>query len=306
MDYIQLYCQEQGATGFTSYIEIDLYNTEPIKLTKSVQSLTDPTATTSTFSRTFRVPSTNANGQYFKAVFNVNTIDYDATITADAYINVNGTYFIGGNVRLQNVFRNDATGKIEYDLLFLGETGNFGTIVAPKDLSTLNLSDYTHALNYTNIQNSWTYNLFGGDIVYPLAEWGYTYSSGAVAIPTQSTLARYDATVAPKGFTNAINPLALEQFKPAVRVKAIWDRIFQEAGFTYDSTFLGNLGALNGSDTFTKLYMISTNEASTIQTDSVAFEAQLTQSYAVSTGTSIFNQLLFSTELFDDANAYNP
>jgi hypothetical protein len=306
MDYIQLYCQEQGATGYASYIEIDLYNTEPIKLTKSVQSLTDPTATTSTFSRTFRVPSTNANGQYFKAVFNVNTIDYNPSITADAYINVNGTYFIGGNVRLQNVFRNDATGKIEYDLLFLGETGNFGTIVAPKDLSTLNLSDYTHALNYTNIQNSWTYNLFGGDIVYPLAEWGYTYSSGAVAIPTQSTLARYDATVAPKGFTNSINPLALEQFKPAVRVKAIWDRIFQEAGFTYDSVFLGNLGALDGSDTFTKLYMISTNEASTIQTDSVAFEAQLTQSYSVSTGTGIFNQLVFTTEIFDDANAYNP
>ena len=110
MDYIQLYCQEQGATGYASYTEIDLYKTEPIKLTKSVQSLTDPTATTSTFSRTFRVPSTNSNGQYFKAVFNVNATDYDATQTADAYINVNGTYFIGGNVWLLNVFRNDATG----------------------------------------------------------------------------------------------------------------------------------------------------------------------------------------------------
>ena len=302
MDYIQLYSQQQGATGYASFTEIDLYKTEPIKLTKSVQSLTDPTATTSTFSRTFRVPSTNSNGQYFKAVFNVNATEYDATQTADAYINVNGTYFIGGNVRLQNVFRNDATGKIEYEILFLGETGNFGTIVAPRDLSALNLSQYAHTLSYTNIQNSWTYNLFGGDIVYPLAEWGYTYSSGAVAIPTQSTLAVYDATVAPKGFTKATvprNPLALGQFKPAIRVKAIWDRIFEEAGFTYESSFLNET-------VFTNIYMVSTNEATTVQSDSVAFEAQLTGSLGVSTGTSIFNFIPFTTEIFDDANAWDP
>lgn len=305
MDYIQLYSQQQGATGYSSYVELDLYPAEPIKLTKSVQSLTDPTANTSTFSRTFRVPNTNTNGQYFKAVFNVNSTDYDATQTADAYINVNGSYFIGGNVRLQGVFRNDATGKIEYELLFIGETGNFGTIVGPRDLSSLNLSEYTHTLSYANIQNSWNYNLFGGDIIYPLAEWGYTYNTTTLQ-PTQSTLAVYSATGAVKGFTNSANPLALEQFKPAIRVKAVWDKIFEEAGFTYESDFLGDLGSPNGADTFTNLYMISTNEASTIQTDSVAFEAQLTVSYAVSIGTSIPNLIPFTTEIFDDANAYDP
>jgi hypothetical protein len=296
MDYIQLYSQQQGATGYASYVEVDLYPAEPIKLTKSVQDLYDPTATKSTFSRTFRVPNTNSNGQYFKAVFNVNSLDYDATETADAYINVNGTYFIGGNVRLQNVFRNDATGKIEYELLFLGETGNFGTIVGPKDLSDLNLAEYAHSLTYANIQNSWTYNLFDGDIVYPLAEWGYTYDS-ATQQPTQSTLSVYGGTASVKGFTNSANPLSLDQFKPAVRVKAIWDKIFEEAGFTYESTFL--------EDTvFTNIYMISTNEASTIQNDSVAFEAQLTNSYTVSTGNSVFNRIPFTTEIFDDSNSW--
>ena len=298
MDYIQLYSQQQGASGYASYTEIDLYPAEPIKLTKSVQDLNDPTATKSTFSRTFRVPNTNDNGQYFKAVFNVNSLNYDATQTADAYINVNGSYFIGGNVRLQNIYRNDATGKIEYEILFLGETGNFGTIVGPKDLSDLNLSEYAHALTYANIQNSWTYNLFDGDIVYPLAEWGYLYDATTLQ-PSQSTLAVYGPTAAVKGFTNSVNPLSLDQFKPAVRVKAIWDKIFEEAGFTYESAFLDET-------VFTNIYMISTNQATTTQDDSVAFEAQLTSSYTVSTGTSIPNRIPFTTEIYDDSNSWNP
>ena len=257
---VQLYARQQGATGpdYSQYTLIDTYESEPIKLTKSIQGLEDPEVTTSGYSQTFRVPSTSSNGQYFKAVFNVNSVDYDATIKADAYINVDGAYFTSGNIRLTNIYRNDRTGKIEYEIVFMGETSNFGAVISPKDLSALNLNQYTHNLTYTNVVNSWTGGLFSGDIVYPLAEYGYTYDDNGQ--PEQSTLSVYNGTTSLKGFTNSSNGLSPQQFKPAIRVKKVWDQIFTEAGFTYTSNFIGGIGATSSSF-FSDLYMLSSNTA---------------------------------------------
>ena len=257
---VQLYARQQGATGpdYSQYTLIDTYESEPIKLTKSIQGLEDPEVTTSGYSQTFRVPSTSSNGQYFKAVFNVNSVDYDATIKADAYINVDGAYFTSGNIRLTNIYRNDRTGKIEYEIVFMGETSNFGSVVSPKDLSALNLNQYTHNLTYTNVVNSWTGSLFSGDIVYPLAEYGYTYDDNGQ--PEQSTLSVYNGTTSLKGFTNSSNGLSPQQFKPAIRAKKVWDQIFTEAGFTYTSDFLGGIGS-TADNLFSNLYMLSSNTA---------------------------------------------
>ena len=305
MQYIQLYVKKQGVVGFSAYTELDLYNDEPIKITDSIQDA-DPTANTSGFSRTFRVPNTPVNNKFFKAVFNVNSVDYDATQTADAYINVDGLFFISGNVRLESIIRNDSQGKVEYTLIFLGEIGNFGTIVGPKDLSQLDMSDYAHAITYTNITNSWNNNLFGGDIVYPLAEWGYDYNS-TTNQPIQNTLSVYNGLTgaggSTKGFTNSSFPLAINQWKPAIRVKAIWDKIFEQAGFTYESDFMGDIGQMNGSNNFLNLYTISTNTDTATLESSVDFSVIPTPSQTIPV--NVPTKMLFNFLNFDDANAFD-
>ena len=299
MNYVQLFAQKQGETGYASYVELDLYPQDPIKLTKGVQSVEDPTVNRSSFTRNFRVPNTNTNGQYFEAVFNVNSLNYNSTITANSYILVDGQLFISGNLRLDNIYRNDSTGKVEYELIFIGETGNFGTIVAPRDLSALDLSEYNHAQSYQNIKNSWTYSLFGGDIVYPLAEWGYTYSTSASVQPTVSTLSYYDGVNSIKGFTNVINPLSIEQFKPAIRMKALWDKIFEEAGFTYESQFLN-------STTFTNLYFVSTKDASAILPNTVGFQVANTFPQSLPIGSGIWTKMDLNSEFYDNGNSFDP
>jgi len=296
MQFVQLFALQQGGTGYAGYRELDLYSSEPIKMSISVQGLEDPKATTSSFSRTFRVPHTTDNGKFFEGVFNVNGVDFNATEKALAYIMVNGLTFSEGNIRLQQVYRNDGTGKIEYEIIFFGETSTFGSIVAPKDLSTLDLSDFAHTLDYNAVVNSWTGNLFQGDIVYPLAEYGYDYATVGAAVPIQSTLSVWNGTTSTKGFTNSINPLNPNQFKPMVRVKAIWDRIFSEAGFTYESSFLDT--AL-----FQSLYMISSNTASALQVPSVRMEAPLTP-YTWVPFTAPTQELQIDTPWIDRANSY--
>jgi len=51
---VQLYARQQGATGpdYSQYTLIDTYESEPIKLTKSIQGLEDPEVTTSGYSQT--------------------------------------------------------------------------------------------------------------------------------------------------------------------------------------------------------------------------------------------------------------
>jgi len=217
MQYVQLYALQQGATGYAGYKEIDLYTQEPIKLTKSVLSVDDITQNKSSFSRTFRVPHTSTNGVFFKSVFNVNSIDFDATQRTAAYILVDGSTFDWGNIQLMAIYRNDSTGKIEYEITFLGSTSAFATEVGPRDMSTINLSDLSHELTYQNITASWQpggTGLLNGDIVYPLAEYGYTYTG---SVPDQSTLSVFGGTGSTKGFTVSANPLSREQFRPAIR-----------------------------------------------------------------------------------------
>ncbi len=296
MDNIQLFALQQGESGYQGYRELDLYQEEPIKITKSVQSLEDPQATTSNFSRTFRVPHTPTNGKYFKAVFNVNATDFDARQKANAYITVNGSTFMDGNLRINQIFRGDATGKIEYELLFMGETSTFASVVAPKDLSELDFANYNHTINYTQITKSWERKLFDGDIVYPLAEWGYSYTSG---VPDQSTLSKYDGVVSKYGFTSSSYPLSTTQFKPSVRAKVVWDKIFQEAGFTYTSEFLSD-------GWFDNLYLISSNEALPTQRADSNFKAQspFQQFGQVSAGDKV--KLIFQNVVYNNGNAWLP
>ena len=114
-----------------SAIFIDLYDTEPIKLTLSIEDITTADAS-SVFSKTFRVPASRNNNQFFKNAFEIDGIDYDVTIKKPAEILVDGAEFKSGHVRLNRIYNNGDQDKIDYELLFLGETRDFSSVIAPR------------------------------------------------------------------------------------------------------------------------------------------------------------------------------
>jgi hypothetical protein len=260
---VQLWARKPDDADYT---RLDLFNEEPIKLNLSVTNIVDPLSTTSVFSRTFRVPNTQANNEFFKAAFNVNSVSFDASQKIAAYINDSGAFYTNGHIRLIATYQNDLDGNVEYEIVFMGETSDFGSQIGGGFLSDLDLSNYNHDQTYLNITQSWNTNpanglangLFGGDVVYPLCNWGYTYApnpSTGITEPQQSgSTALYNATSATKGFTSASNPLSQAQLKPSIRAKALWDKIFSETEYTYESDFLQ-------SEFFQKLYIISEKEA---------------------------------------------
>jgi hypothetical protein len=264
MANVQLFAKKQGisspsdAPGIsTDYVKLDLMSSEPIKLSLSVQDFEDPTKVASVFSQTFKLPHTPPNGQYFKAAFNVNSMDFDISKKADAYLTVDGTYFTSGNIRLTAVSVNEADSSVQYEITFFGETADFASKVGGGFLNEIDFVtldpdapqfSLIHAKTYDNVSKSFLREFMDGNLIYGLVEWGYEYNDDNQ--PSDTTVSKGFL----KSFDDSGNPLWLEQVKPLIRAKIIWDKIFYDAGYTYESEFLNSL-------LFTDLYVISETES---------------------------------------------
>ena len=130
----------------------------------------------------------------------------------------------------------------------MGQTSDFSSQVGSRLLTDLNFTHLNHTRNYANILDSWTADpavegsgFLDGDILYPLIEWGYTYDDDNVPLENVMTI----RTVSPTRFTLNTNPLAQYQFKPVIRLRAIWDQIFAQAGYTYTSPQFFDLVDIN-------------------------------------------------------------
>ena len=273
--------QALGSAGLrpgetNDWVLLDLYLSEPIQMTLRVQDVMEPTVASASYSQTFRIPNTPPNGRFFQSAFNVNATFYDPSKKAQAYINIDGAFFSAGCIQLMNVFFSEDSQKIEYEITFFGETSDFASQIGITNqgfLQNLDFSKYGHQKNYSNIVRSWQASPTGGlagnasnpgDILYPLCEWGYNYTgSGANTVPSMPTLS-IGATGT--SFTNSSSPLRQSQLKPCLRLKAIWDSIFETTEYTYTSDFLE-------SEEFTRLYVICDSVARAEVNEGIGFVA---------------------------------
>lgn len=239
---------------------LDLYETEPIKLNLSIEDITNADAS-STFSRTFKVPGTRHNNEFFENAYEVDGVDFDVTIKKPATVLVDGAEFKRGHVRLQKIYTNRDKNTIEYELLFLGETRDFASRLGEKRMCELVFRDSNGNLDLLpandaayfsrqEIIDSWqaypestslTAGLHNGDLLFPLVDHGNTYD--ADGNPEQTVL---DFGSGNPYFNH--QAVSLYQLKPMFRAKRIFDQIFEDAGYEYDSQFLN-------SSTFKQIYV---------------------------------------------------
>ena len=284
-------------------IFIDLYEEDPIKLTYSIEDITN-TNVKSVFSRTFRVPATTHNYEFFTTAFEINGLDFDVTQKYNADILDNGALITSGILMMKKIYRSEKTGKIDYECFFLGETRSFGSVLGDKMLTALDFTEYSHALSMTEIVASWQAfpegglndGLFNGDILYPLVDFGNYYNSTTGA-PTGTDISGKPATgTTGDHFTELNQGLPANRFKPMVRTKVIWDKIFETAGFTYSSNFIE-------SDRFRHLYTSAwgTEPDRTVVDDSIG-----TWRYDLGNSQSISSTVIFSDLVFGEDLGYNP
>ena len=147
---VQLYAYE----GTTRY-ELDLYEEQPIKITLSAEEITDPTQVNSNFSRQFRIPATNANSRFFKYWYTSGVLDFDVTKKVASEIHVDGILYTVGQLRLVAAYDNGSADRIDFEVVFLGETKTFSSQVGDLYMNSLDCTDAAHVLTLDYLENSW-------------------------------------------------------------------------------------------------------------------------------------------------------
>ena len=239
----------------------DLYADETIPLTLSVDDFKNVASKTQSYSKAFNLPATKNNNKIFDNL-------YEVTKTADFYtfnpymksaieLKENGFSIFKGFLRLIDI--NDKDGEISYNVNLFSKTVALADTIKNRKLNDLNFSELDHAYNRTTINNSWNGIL---PLTNPLPIDSFANNTGVAGATTTDVLKyplvdwtgnvnRYATTQEVANGATDGNPSIkrLEDvFRPFVKLKYIIDNIFNDAGFTYTSTFL--------NDTyFSKLYM---------------------------------------------------
>jgi hypothetical protein len=209
--------------------QLDIFDDEDIKLSNNVTGLFDIGVLPATFTRQISIPGTKVNNAFFEHVYDIsiqNPFLFATNIKVPAYIDFDSIYLIDGYIQLNKV--NVIANKFieSYEITLYGTLSSFARDTNRLYLTDLtSLQEYNHTASLDNISASWSGNLFGGDIVYPLADYGsgYTFTQGSDNL---------------FGMDDQDGALTVQNFKPAIRVKPVLDAIFAEAGFTYTSSFM--------------------------------------------------------------------
>ena len=214
-------------------IILDLFSDEDILLSDNVTGLFDLGIVPADFTRQITLPGTKKNNAFFEHVYDISVFSPDTfatNIKVPAYLDFDGLYLAQGYLQLNKV--NVIANKFidSYEVTLFGAVSSFARQVNRSYLTDLtSLSTYNHTSSYTNISSSWSGDLFSGSIVYPLAEYGQRLQF------TEGSLNQF-------GVDDIDGALSTQDFKPAIKSKIVWDAIFNEAGYTYSSSFIDNGG----------------------------------------------------------------
>ena len=208
--------------------QLDLFREEELLLSNNVTGLFDLGVLPSDFTRQITVPGSKVNNAFFEHVYDI-SIDspflFATNVKVPCYLDFNGIYLADGYLQLNKV--NVIANKFidSYEITIFGGVSSFARDINRNFLTDLtsSLAQYNHTSSLDAISSSWNGELFSGSIVYPMAEYGQQIV--------------YNPTITNFGIDEPSGSLCVQDYKPAIRIKAVWDAIFEEYGYTYTSSF---------------------------------------------------------------------
>lgn len=207
--------------------QLDIFKDEDIFLSNNVTGLFDIGVLPSDFTRQITLPGTKVNNAFFEHVYDIsidNPFLFATNVKVPAYFEFDSVYLSQGYIQLNKV--NVRANKFieSYEITMYGTLSSFSREVNRLYLTDLSsLTQYNHTASVANISASWDGNLFNGDIVYPFADYGSGWQ-----FQTNELL---------YGLNTMGGAITTQDYKPAIRVKAVWDAIFEQTGYTYTSNF---------------------------------------------------------------------
>lgn len=261
--------------------DVELYEDSPVNLKfqfSDVEKINNPLAS---YSQSFRVPLTNNNVEIFghlDQVASVGGLDLRVRLAAQL---LSDTYpIMDGFVQVKAVY---LTKEIypEVELVFFSGAVDFKSELEGLYLSDLNLSSYDHDLTYANVALGW-------------AELNDNYRYGVVDTGQNWTS---------ETFGTEDNPVTLPELTLFFNAKILLDKIFSEAGLTYESTYL------NSADFAEKQFVMFNNGTGLVQsTDAFQANARTTlgSNKTITSGsTSVVDLVDNGNNCYDEGSNFN-
>lgn len=203
----------------------ELYQNEPVNLTYRFTDLTEVNKAASNYSQTFRLPLTKTNAGIFGEVTlgQVPPFRYKAKIPAR--IVRAGLTLVEGYAQVKGFYQ--SKGKFtDVELTFFGEGADLSRAIGDRMLTDLDLSAYNFTATKTNTINGLgSSGLSSGAIRLGMVDRGYNWTEGTAPFQTGARA-------------------TMDQVTPFVRVRELLEAIFEEAGCTFESSWLDNENAL--------------------------------------------------------------
>jgi hypothetical protein len=202
---------------FVENQEVDTGGDFSAQFTYTIDDIKDFSSRNTKFSKVIILPGTGNNNKVFGNIFEVGNANFHNASTPNVGYNFNAAKSAGclitqdsipifkGVIRVMEIIIDK--GRIEYETAVFGELGGLVSAVGDKKLEDLNFASLNHTFTMSNIQASWSATT---GYYYPLIDYGYTLDGKIFPVQT---------------------------FRPAIYVKDYIDKIFQGAGYTYESTF---------------------------------------------------------------------
>ena len=275
--------------------DLDTYEDIPFRVDVSAIQNNTIGAVYGVASQTISLPGSQNNNTFFQAAFNVNSpFARGFKRSVDCQVLQNGVEVFKGNLILNEVVT-DGDADTTYNITIVNESVDFATLIQDQYISQLDFSDYNHDYSITNITASWadTSSFLGGDIYYPLADFGNDGTAPNVyPIEFGGTVGKVD---------NSTTPIRIQQFKPAVRAKLLVDKIFESVGYQYSSSFFD-------STEFNKIYVMTTADDKlgivSQQNQDAGFLANKTANQAF-VGPTAYAKLTFPSETYDPGSQWS-
>lgn len=210
----------------TNIGELELYEGLSVTMNISIKDAREPLGFLYEYSNTITIPATQNNKKALGLINipRVTTRNIDPRLNIPADITIEGEIFRSGSIKILNVIFNEDRDTEEFEIEFISSVTNIKEKLEELELRDLDLSEFDHVKNKTNIVNSWDNKIkqWGVDSDFELGK-GYVYP-----------LIDYGGRVKP----NVWEP---KDMKPAVYAKTILDKILNDVvGVGYSSDFLNS------------------------------------------------------------------
>lgn len=213
---------------------IDVFEGFDFSFNYSIADVREPDKRNTEYSKTIQCPSTPNNDEIFGHIYDVNIsnpynvnsanigVNFNPNKKAEARVIADGIEVMSGVVQLRQITMRGSA--YVYDVVFIGKLVNLFNEIGDKELNGLDdsgveyidFSDLDHQYDYGRIASSWT-NTSG--YVYPMVDYGVNQ---------------------PQFNNNGERIYRVNDFRPAVFLYDIIDRIFAYTGFTYTSTIFSS------------------------------------------------------------------